>query len=170
MARSKRHPLVAGAREHFEGVRETGNGYLIPSKKRLLDLFVSPGTVNRALKVANALFLAFEERGHRVTIAPFDQQLRRPMLDERSTAGQERHYGYGEWSPDRPTVVYVGAAAIGLTLYERSEEGEVRYLERKYVPIRQVPGSQRIAPIQQEGWTPCNASGTGRRRARARAS
>jgi hypothetical protein len=152
-SRSERHFLVAGAREHFEGVKETENGYLKPSKKRLVDLFVSPATLDRALKVGNALFLALEERGHRVTLASFDQHLRRPVLDERSMQGGQRHYGYGEWSPDRPTVVYIGTVAIGLTLFELSEEGEVRYLNGKYVPLRQVPISERIAAIRQNGWT-----------------
>ena len=62
--RSKHHELITHARETLEGAKET-EGYLRPSKKRLVDLFVSRSTLNRALKAANELFNALEDRGHR---------------------------------------------------------------------------------------------------------
>ena len=51
-------------REHFEGVRESDNGYLRPSKRKLVDVFVSRGTLDRALAFANRLFRALEAQGH----------------------------------------------------------------------------------------------------------
>jgi hypothetical protein len=141
---------VAGAREHFEGAKVSDNGYLRPTKRRLVDLFVSDGALDRALKVANALFLALEERGHQVTCAPLDQHLGRPAIDERSKGGRER-YGYDGWGPDRPTVVYVGTVAIGLTIFELSEEVEVQYIDGKYIPVARVP--RRMGSLSSSAWT-----------------
>lgn len=136
--RPTRHELLAGARQHFEAAEESKGGYLRPLKKRLVDLFVTKATLDHAFDVANMLFLALEERGHRVTFAPWDQHLHRPELDERSEGGRER-YGSARWGPDRPTVVYVGTVAIGLTLFELSEEVEVQYVNGQYVRVADLP-------------------------------
>jgi hypothetical protein len=136
--RPSRHELLVGAREHFEGAKESDSGYLRPLKKRLVDVFVTKATLDHALDVANSLFLALEDRGHRVTFAPLDQHLRRPEVDERSEGGRER-YSHGRRGPDRATVVYVGTVAIGLTFFELSEEVEVRYVDGKYVRVADVP-------------------------------
>ena len=56
-ARPSVHPLIRGAREHFDAARERDE-YLRPSKKLLVDLVVSKGTLARALEVANELFLS----------------------------------------------------------------------------------------------------------------
>lgn len=136
------HPLIAGAREHFAGARVSESGHLRPAKRLLVDLFVSNDVLDRALSTANALFTAFERRGHHVTLAPRDQDLRRPAVDERSSGGRDRH-GYGSWGPDRPTVVYIGTVAIGLTIFELSDSVEVQYVDGKYVPAKQLPITRR---------------------------
>jgi hypothetical protein len=97
---------------------------LRPAKKRLVDAFVTKGTLDRALDAA---------KRHRVTLAPFNEHLQRPVVDERAEGGRER-YSYGTWAPDRPTIVYVGTVAIGLTIFELSEEVDVRHVDGKYVP------------------------------------
>jgi hypothetical protein len=125
-------------REHFEGARESDSGYLRPLKKRLVEVFVTKATLDHALDVANALFLALEDRGHRVTFAPLNQHLRRPEVDERAEGRGER-YSCGLWGPDRPTVVYVGTVAIGLTLFELSDEVEVQYVDGKYIRVADIP-------------------------------
>lgn len=43
---------------------------------------------------------------------------------------------------ERPTVVYVGATAIGLTLYEMTEEVEVVYVNGEYLPVRDLSAQQ----------------------------
>jgi hypothetical protein len=86
-----RHELLAGAKEHFEGAKASDSGYLRPLKRRLVDVFVTKATLDHALDVANLLFLALEDRGHRVTFAPLDQHLRRPEVEERSEGGRERY-------------------------------------------------------------------------------
>lgn len=148
--RSTRHPLVVGAREHFEGAKESEGGYLRPSKRRLVDVFVSQATLDRALKAANTLFLALEDRGHQLAFAPLDQHLQRPEVDERSEGGRDR-YG-SRWRPDRATVVYVGTVAIGLTIFELSDEIEVQYVDGKYVPVSRVPVSRRAGLLSPNVW------------------
>jgi len=148
------HDLLAGAREHFDGAKVSDSGYLRPLKKRLVDVFVTKGTLERALDTLNALFFALEDHGHRVTFAPQDQHLRRPDVDERSKVGRDR-YGYGRWAPDRPTIVYVGTVAIGLTVFELSEEVEVRDVDGKYVRVDELPtpASRRRRAPPPSAWT-----------------
>lgn len=149
--RPSRHELLVGAREHFEGAKVSDSGYLRPLKKRLVDMLVTKAMLDHALDVANALFLALEDRGHSVTLAPLEQQLQRPEVDERSEALPER-YRYVRWRPDRATVVYVGTVAIGLTLFELSEEVEVRYAAGKYVRVVDLP-----PPTPRRRWSPAPA-------------
>ncbi|WP_284352202.1 hypothetical protein [Roseisolibacter agri] len=146
------HPLIVGAREHFDGARQSDSGHLRPAKRLLVDLFVSNDTLDRALTTANTLFTALERHGYGVALAPRDQHLRRPAVDERSGGGRDRG-GYGSWSPDRPTVVYVGTVAIGLTLFEVSEDVEVRYVDGKYVPVTQLPVARRRGSYAHDAWT-----------------
>nr|AQQ74471.1 hypothetical protein [uncultured bacterium] len=63
---------------HFEKVRSSNNGYLRPFKKLLVDLYVSSESLDRALELANQLFMAFEERGHPVSLARDGLYLGRP--------------------------------------------------------------------------------------------
>lgn len=147
--RPAHHNLLLGTREHYDAARETDSGYLRPWKKRLVDVFTTRATLERALDLANTLFLALEDRGHRVVLAPRDEHLQRPEVDERSAGGRERYY-YATWRPDRPTVVYVGTVAIGLTLFELSEEVEVRYVNGKYVPVTQLPVPKRRVALAYE--------------------
>jgi len=142
--RPAEHDLLLVAREHFQAARASDSGYLRPTKRRLVDVFATRGTLDRALDLANALFLTLEDRGHRVTLAPLDQHLQRPVVDERSEGGRERD-NYGRWAPDRPTVVYIGTVAIGLTIFELSAEVDVRYVDGKYVPVAQHPVPKRRA-------------------------
>lgn len=153
--RSTTHPLLAGARQFFDGAREAESGHLRPAKRRLVDLYVSNATLGRGLAFANKLFTSLENNGHRVTLAPFQQGLGRPAVDERIEGGQrdDYGYGYGKWNPDRPTVVYIGTVAIGLSLYELSEEVELRYVDGKYVPVKQLTISQRVARNGWNTWT-----------------
>lgn len=149
---AREHPLLMGAREHFDGPRESENGYLRPTKRRLVDLLVSRATLDRALAVAKSLFTSLEHRGHRVILAPHDQQLGRPDVDERGRGGREQ-YGSRRWRPDRPTVVYVGTVAIGLTIFEISEETEVQYVDGKYIRVSQAPATRRRFRSSFDVWT-----------------
>jgi hypothetical protein len=50
-------------------------------------------------------------------------------------------------------VVYVGTVAIGLTIFELSEEVEVQYVDGKYVPVARVPASRRRGLLSPSVWT-----------------
>lgn len=114
--RPKHHPLVTEARPQFEGATVLSSSLLRPSKRALADLVVSTATLPRALKLANELFLTLEDRGYRVVLAPRDQKLRRIAVSESDWYDWQK-----PWWPDRPTVVFVGTVAFGLTIYEVRE-------------------------------------------------
>jgi hypothetical protein len=150
--RPSRHALLVGAREHFDNVRESDRGYLRPFKKLLVDVFVSKDTLSRALEAANTLFLALEDRGHHVVFAPSNGPYRRPDVDPREEAGRAQYIS-GSWTPARPTVVFVGTVAIGLTFFELSEEVEVQWVDSKYVRVAPLPAPKRRGPAPAPVWT-----------------
>ena len=130
---SGQHPLIEGAKLHFEkGRYKTDSGYLKPDKKNLVDLFLTRESLDKGLALADALFSHFEKKGHRVMLAPRDEDFRRAAFEEREGCRGSR--GYRDfWSPWRCTVVYIGTLAIGLTIFELSKETTVRYVDGKYV-------------------------------------
>jgi len=150
--RPARHSLVTGARAHFEDVRETDAGYLKPAKKLLIDLIVSKGVLDRALDVANEFFLLLEDHGHQVVLAPRDRNFRRAPFEEREEGGAGNHYP-GLWQPYAPTVVFIGTVAIGLTLFETSQQVEMRWVNGKYVPVDQLPLVKRKSLSDFNSWT-----------------
>jgi hypothetical protein len=133
-SRRSLHSLIAGARPHFEKVRSSDNGYLRPYKKLLVDVYVSSESLDRALAIANHTFLALEERGYAVSLARSGLYFQRPELDERLQASPNRYNPNG-WSPERPTVTFVGTVAFGLTVYELSEHVEAKYSNGVYVRV-----------------------------------
>jgi hypothetical protein len=146
LPRGSLHPLVRSARAHFEKVRSSNNGYLRPYKKLLVDLYVSKDSLDRALKLANHVFLALEERGYPVSLARGGLYFGRPELDERLEPGPTTRYYPNEWRPYRPTVTLVGTVAIGLTIFELSEHVEADYSNGVYVrAVRDQRSSSRRA-------------------------
>jgi hypothetical protein len=142
-----RHELLAGARQYFENAKLTDRGYLLRSKKRVVDVFVSKNVLDRALDLANELFLALERHDHRVVFAPNDRPYQRPEVDERIDGGGQRF----SHQTSSPTLVFVGSVAIGLTLYELSASVEVQYVDGKYIPVSQIPKKKRRA-LQSSPW------------------
>jgi hypothetical protein len=134
---SGQHPLVYGAKALFEAGRlSRSSGYLKPNKKLLVDLNVSKTGLERALSFADALFWHFEDCGHRVVIAPEHEHFRRAAVDQHEVPKPKRdHYGYEYselWKPGRPTIVYIGSLAIGLTIIELSELAAAKYVNGRY--------------------------------------
>jgi hypothetical protein len=134
--RTQVHALIRDAKLHFERGRPVDEGaYLKPYKKLLVDVAASQAALDKGLDLANDLFNALESIGCGVVIAPPDENLSRARLDEReapkSIRDPYRHYGL--WSPQRPTVVYVGSIAIGLAVLEMSEQVLLRYVGDKYI-------------------------------------
>lgn len=134
--RTRVHGLIRDAKAHFENGRPVDDGaYLKPYKKLLADVTTSEASLDVALGLANDLFNALQSVGHRVVIASSDSQLRRARIEEREALSSERNYYHhnGLWSPQRPTVVYVGTVAIGLAIVEMSAEVLLRYVNGKYI-------------------------------------
>src|SRR5262249_51687124 len=112
-----------------------GDLYLKPTKKLLVDVTCSRECLDKALEFTSDLLNAFEVRGHRVVLAPSNEHLGRPDVEEREASSKERPHGRypSLWSPYRPTVVYIGTLAFGLTIVETSEEVLLRYVNGKYI-------------------------------------
>lgn len=156
------HPLVTRARALFEEGRVTyGVGYLKPRKRLLVDILATKTGLDKALSFANELFLALEEGGYRVVIAPRGEHLTRREFDEREVPRKDNSYR-DRWSPGRCTVVYVGTVAIGLTIFEMSEEAEVKYVNGEYVRLSEYVPPKRRRYASDHGWTSKQDLPTGR--------
>lgn len=153
------HPLLIGARSHFLHSRVSAyddEKYLRPFKRNLVDILVSRECLERALDIANALFLAIESRGHRVVLAPTDGRYSRMgrVHREGGETLDNHHYRYTHrGGPARPTLVFIDAVAIGLSVFELSEHVEVRYIggESKYARVGSP--EERAAPRRPNDWT-----------------
>lgn len=157
--RPSQHPLLIGVAAHFEAGRVRrydSEKYLRPYKRNLVDIYSSKECLPRALLTASKLFLALEDRGCRVTFAPSDGGSVRLGFNhregEKETSDTDYRYS-GGGGPARPTVVFVGAVAIGLSLFELSENVEVRYVggEREYVRVGSA--EDRTLPRRGHDWT-----------------
>lgn len=165
--RSHIHHLLRGAKEHFEKSRPIEEGtYLKPYKRLLVDVTASRPCLDNAIDLANDLFHAFESVGHRVVIAPRDEPLRRAEFDEREVRKQtlEQHYRRGLWSPNRPTVVYIGSMAIGLAVVEMSEEVLLRYVRGKYIRDADYKPPKPVRGFSEHTWTTTRELPSGRLR------
>jgi hypothetical protein len=151
--RPQLHKLLVGTREQFLVGRVSDVGYLRPQKRLLPDIFVSKDALDRAFAIANDLYLTLEDFGFRVVFAPTDVRMWRSKLDERSVPAKTERYFWKDWQPARPTLVYVGSVAIGLTLFELSEPASARYRDGRYYRIEPspVPARGRQRRWEDEG-------------------
>lgn len=161
--RSTRHPLVSGVRDLFTKGKVIDSGYLKPSQRRLVDVVVSEPMLDGALDTANALFLRLEAAGYRVMLAPSDRTYSRASVEEREKPGKTANNRYPSlWHPSKPTVVFVGSVAIGLTLFEMTEQLEARYVDGEYIPLGKLPAAGRRRPMPSWSWTTHKQFATGR--------
>lgn len=133
------HRMISGARHHLESGRPVDKySHLNPHKRLLVHVNASASGVEKALGFANDLFNAFEAKGHRVVMAPPDDEFWGISADDREAVGQPKNRWSARrlWSPQRPTVVYIGSVAIGLAIVEMSENVAVRYIDGGYIPER----------------------------------
>jgi hypothetical protein len=169
--RPSKHPLLDGARGHFDEVRP-GNPktYVIPRKRNLVDIFVTPGTLDRTLKVASELFLFLEDRGQRVVLAPAGRRYHHERADVREGAKPNQHdsdWDRGRWEPAVPTVVLVGEIVIGVRMFETMVELDAVHRNGKYVPYEPpkepVPSKRRrFAVPEPQPWISKHWFPTGR--------
>ena len=71
--RPSRHPVLTAVRGYFDAARVGYDEFVKPHKRLPVDVFVTKDTLPRALDVTNELFLALEDHGHQVTLAPRDR-------------------------------------------------------------------------------------------------
>lgn len=144
------HPMCVDDGESFRKVYPSyGLGYLRPTKKRLVDILASKDALQNALKTASELFLMLEDQGYPVMLAPEKQPLYCRGWDRRTPPPKswEERPPRDEWTPSRPTVVFIGAVAIGLTVYEIPEYVEVQSTSSGYKRVDRDQG-RRVT-----GWT-----------------
>lgn len=135
--RAEHHSLLFGVEEHFRKTRAADKGeFLRPWKRLLPDIISSQEALPRALAIANKLYLAFNQPGLNVQIAPAAENLSRIQIEEREVERKDRKYGrysFGTiWAPDRPTVVLVDNVPFGLTITEMTERVTMRYVSGDY--------------------------------------
>lgn len=146
------HPLLSDARAHFDGAREKG-GYLVPSKRKLVDVFASKEALDRALVTASVLFHALEARGYRVAMAASSAAYQRPAVDPREKQDPRGYYWGPSWAPSSSTIVFVGTLAIGLSIFELSESVEVVRRGDRYVRVASALSSRVGARQRVMEWT-----------------
>lgn len=159
--RNATHGLIREAYDYFKNVRDTDNPYLKPYKRLTIDLIVSQKNFEKAISLANQLYLQLEDAGHRVRIAQRDQRVHRAEVEERENTKTHRHYS-GLWQPDRPTIVYIQDVIIGITIFEISEVAEVGYLNGKYIPIATYIKDPLIKQNSIYSWTTSQHMPSGR--------
>lgn len=161
------HPLINHARGHFESGRLSYDGkYLKPAKKLLVDITVTKPALDRALDIANQLFLAFEKYGHKVVVASHGESFRR--TETAHNKNLKNRPGYENlWSPMRPTVVYIGTVAFGISIIEMSEDIEVTYIKGDYIPTKDLSERQKALARRSYTWETMRDTPTGRFRVSA---
>jgi hypothetical protein len=138
--RAANHDLVEDVKPFFLKARGGGNELLRPTKRLLVDIMVSESLLDEALETANAIFQKFAEFGYR-TMLVTSQGIRRAEVDEREVP-RKGHHHRTLWSPARPTAVFIDNVAIGLTLFEMTEEIDVVYVKGNYIPQRSLTPQQ----------------------------
>ncbi len=150
--RPKTHPILVAVREDFEATQESkydDDGYLKPKNRSLPDILVSKESLRAAISVANKLYLALEDQGYWVRLAPLGIRYGSGKLVYKAGAKPDL-YESRPWHPSTSTLVFVGEVAFGLTLFEIAEEVPVVWIDGKYVRDSKRSTSSRPASI--ESW------------------
>ena len=155
------HPLLADVKHHFLKSRDSDTGLLRHSKRMLVDIVTSEELLDGALGLANALFRALTAKGHRIALGPQLPQMARLHVNLREVPKKDQ-YERTVWAPDRPTVLYLGALAIGLTLYEMTEDVESIYVKGAHMPLRDLSPEQRRRLTGPQHWTSTRERSSGR--------
>jgi hypothetical protein len=153
------HGLIRDARGQYDAGYKVGEGqHLRPYKRLLVDVTASSAALDKALGFANDLFNALESSGYSVLISSPAENLTRPRIDDQEELPKvprnEHSYDYNRlWSPQRPTVVYVGSIAFGLAVIEMSESVVLRYVNGKYIRESDYKPPKTSARYVDHSWT-----------------
>jgi hypothetical protein len=153
------HGLIRDAKEHFDaGLKVDEGKHLRPYKRLLVDVTASRAGLEQALAFANDLFNALESKGHRVVISSQPERFTRALIDDHEQLPKvhRNEYPYDSrhlWSPQRPTVAYVGSVAFGLAVIEMSEKVELRYVNGKYIRESEYKPPKNPTRYADHTWT-----------------
>ncbi|MBV9147011.1 MAG: hypothetical protein JO065_13920 [Acidobacteria bacterium] len=150
--------MIRDAKGHYDdGYKVEEDQHLRPHKRLLVDVTASRAGLDKALAFTNDLFNALESAGRRVLISSPAEKFTRARIDAHEQlpkARQDRDSHYDTvWSPQRPTVVYIGSVAFGLAVIEMSEKVELRYVNGKYVRESDYKPPRTSARYFDHGWT-----------------
>jgi len=153
------HGLIRNAKGDYDAGYKVDEGqHLRPYKRLLVDITASSAGLDKALGFANDLFNALESAGYRVLISSPAENFTRPRIDEREQLSKlqrgEHSYNYTHlWSPQLPTVVYVGSVAFGLAVIEMSESVVLRYVNGKYIRESDYKPPKTSVRYVDHSWT-----------------
>lgn len=153
------HGLIRDAKGNYDkGYKVEEGQHLRPHKRLMVDLTASMGGLNKTHSFANDLFNALESAGHRVLISSPAENFTRAHIDEheqlrKKPSGEHPYYYNRLWSPQRPTVVYVGSVAFGLAVIEMSESVELRYVNGRYIRESDYKPPKASARFAEHSWT-----------------
>ncbi|MHA6127941.1 hypothetical protein ACX3YD_17445 [Pseudomonas fluorescens group sp. PF-1] len=133
-----RRAMVIGSLDSFTSGRVAGDGYLKPAKRNLPDFVVTEPALQRAASVLLKLANCFRETNFRISIACAEIGFTRKALGDEEGRLKRSVFETHIWAPARPTVVFIGEVAIGLTVYEATVEKEMVYLDGQYLPVNEA--------------------------------
>lgn len=137
--RSNSRLMVMGSLEPFTSGRVAGDGYLKPMKRNLPDLVVTEPTLHRAATILQKIATRFRDQKHRISVACGETGFtRKALTDEQGRLKRSIFETNTIWSPGRPTVVFIGEVAIGLTIYEQTVEKEMVYIDGQSLPVHEA--------------------------------
>lgn len=153
------HGLIRNAKGHYDAGYKVEEGlHLRPHKRLMVDVTASSSGLDKALAFANDLFNTLERAGHRVLISAPSENFVRTRIDEHEHLAKvqrrQASYDYNRlWSPQRPTVVYVGSVAFGLAIIEMSESVLLRYVNGKYIRESDYKPGKAASRYSDHSWT-----------------
>ncbi|MCA1403043.1 hypothetical protein I6F26_00280 [Ensifer sp. IC3342] len=149
------HPLVGIARRVFGSAKESRDGTHLVTRYHTIDLTASADALENALSLADALFRAFEGRGHPVRIAPRSGFIR-PRLDNWGRPPSHiEGVGTFLWTPQAPTIATVSGVPVGIAILEINEEILMRYKGNGV--FAKASATKQVAGITWTEWrgVPC---------------
>ena len=135
---STKSAMLMGSLSSFTSGRVDGDGYLKPMKRNLPDLVVTEPSLHRAASFLQKLANRFRDYNCRVSVAWGEGGYTRKALRHEEGRLKRSALETDLWSPPRPTLVFIGGVAIGLSIYEQTVEKEMVYLDGRYVPVKEA--------------------------------
>lgn len=135
---SAKSAMLMGSLSSFTSGRVAGDGYLKPMKRNLPDLVVTEPSLHRAASFLQKLANRFRVYNCRVSVAWGEGGYTRKALQHEEGRLKRSALETDLWSPPRPTLVFIGEVAIGLSIYEQTVEKEMVYLDGRYLPVKEA--------------------------------